>query len=101
MSTGKDEIVKQRVLSIFHQVDPSLASGIASELKIKNYETDLAKMDFLGSHNWYTGTPGKGKSAKEMAKNLASLYPQAAKNLDGSHSNVKGVNGHANGELKA
>lgn len=98
MSTGKDEIVKARVLSIFHQVDETLASGIASELGIKSYETSLEKMDFMGSHNWYSGTPGKGKTAKEMAKNLVHLYPQNQKQLDGFNNKS---NGYSNGQIKA
>ncbi|CAO1622928.1 unnamed protein product [Sympodiomycopsis kandeliae] len=55
MQTCKNKDILSRAISIWHQVDADLAQHLAKENGISNYETDLTKMTFLGSHNWTGG----------------------------------------------
>ena len=67
MSTTKDTSVLARAISVWHQVDADMASQLAQKVGVATYEKDLAKMRFIGSHNYEAGL-----SALEM---FAELYP--------------------------
>ncbi|CAO1620985.1 unnamed protein product [Parajaminaea phylloscopi] len=100
MATCTDKGVLSRAISIWAQVDADLAKFLAEKNGVKDYETDLTKMTFLGSHNWTGGRVPKGEYERQddgvgnalaaNAKHAASLAKVAANGV----TNGNGVHAH-------